>query len=85
MSMHLQISAGGIRRVYVGVSITVSTFSNIFFLMILSTDKVMWWTRNEYEAMVQWYWWVETQNTWTEVSAGARDLTWTQSVLALEI
>jgi hypothetical protein len=45
--------------------------------MMLSIAKVMWWMKNEYEALVKWYWWVEYQNAWEQVCAGAANLTWT--------
>jgi hypothetical protein len=45
--------------------------------MTLSIVKVMWWTKNEYEALAKWYCWVEHQNTWTQACTGAANLTWT--------
>jgi hypothetical protein len=42
---------------------------------MLSIAEVMWWTKNEYEALLIFYWWVEHQNTWTQACAGAANLT----------
>jgi hypothetical protein len=32
---------------------------------------------NEYDALVEWYWWAENQNTWTQACPGATYPTWT--------